>query len=148
MLSLDTWLSLFPPSVRNKPRFMALAAAVLTQSADLLGLIQSAFPAALSLDSAVGAQLDALGEILNVPRPSASTSDAVYRFLLRARVAVYRWDGTNETLPSVLENAFPDNTVQIVDNLDGTVTATVTGTLPFPLEDLLPFPAGVRLKTV
>lgn len=145
MVSLESWLSLFSPAVREKPRFMALAAAVLSQAADLLALVREGVPEAFSLDTAVGWQLDALGELLDVPRPGPSVSDEDYRFLLRARIAVHHWDGTNETLPAVLEAAFPGREAKLIDQMDGTVMASVSGELPFPLAELFPVPAGVRL---
>ena len=116
MLSLDFYLSLFPASSREKPRFLALASTVLSQAADLLSLIQTDFLSAFDLDSAAGSQLDTLGALLNVPRPKPSTPDTDYRMLLRARSAVNHWDGTNENLPSVLEAAFPGRSASLTDN--------------------------------
>lgn len=145
MLSLESYLELFPPATREKPRFMALARAVMTQAAELLALVQTGIPAAYDLETASGRQLDALGELLNVPRPLPSTSDEDYRFLLRARIAVHHWDGTNESLPEVLAAAFPGREAKLIDNQDGTVTASVSGSLPFSLEELFPVPAGIRL---
>ena len=145
MVSLESWLALFTPAVQEKPRFMALAAAVLSQAADLLALVREGVPEAFSLDTAVGWQLDALGELLDVPRPGPSVSDGDYRFLLRARIAVHHWDGMNETLPAVLEAAFPGREAKLIDRMDGTVAASASGELPFPLAELFPVPAGVRL---
>ncbi len=147
MLILSDYLALFPPHTREKPRFMALASAVLSQAADLLSLVQSSYPSAWALDSAAGSQLDALGVLLDAPRPSASVPDEDYRFLLRNRIAVHGWNGTNETLRKVLSAAFPGMGVKLIDNQDGTVTPAVNGELPFPAEDLFPSPAGIRLIT-
>ena len=145
MLCLESYLEMFPPATREKPRFMALAGAVLTQAAELLALVQTGIPAAYDLETASGRQLDALGELLDVPRPLPSTSNADYRFLLQARIAVHHWDGTNESLPEVLEAAFPGRNAKLIDNQDGTVTAFVSGNLPFSLAELFPVPAGIRL---
>ena len=145
MLNLGSYLEMFPAATREKPRFMALAGALLTQAAELLALVQTGIPAAYDLETASGAQLDALGDLLNVPRPLPSTSDENYRFLLRVRIAVHHWDGTNESLPEVLEAAFPGRDAKLIDNQDGTVTASVSGNLPFSLEELFPVPAGIRL---
>ena len=114
MLSLDFYLSLFPASSREKPRFLALASAVLSQAADLLSLIQTDFLSAFDMNSASGVQLDVLGALLNVPRPMPSTPDADYRILLRARAAVNHWDGTNGSLPAVLESAFPGQSARLM----------------------------------
>lgn len=147
MLSLEFYLSLFPASSREKPRFLALASAVLSQAADLLSLIQTVFLSAFDLNSASGVQLDVLGALLNVPRPMSSTPDADYRILLRARAAVNHWDGTNGSLPAILESAFPGQFARLTDNLDGTVTAFLSGSVPFSLQDLFPVPTGIRLIT-
>ena len=56
-MNLSTYISLFPGASREKPRFMALAEAVLRQVMDLQTVIaelQSGF----SLDEAQGAALD------------------------------------------------------------------------------------------
>ena len=145
MLNLENYLEMFPSATREKPRFMALAQAVMLQAAELLALVQTEIPAAYDLETASGRQLDALGELLNVPRPMPSTSDEDYRFLLQARIAVHHWDGTNESLPGVLAAAFPGREAKLIDNQDGTVTASVSGSLPFSLEELCPVPAGIRL---
>ena len=55
------YLSLFPGYVQEKPKFMALAAAVLRQAADLITLAQSIAPG-FSVGSAAGVQMDAIGE--------------------------------------------------------------------------------------
>lgn len=148
MLSLDDYLSLFSPSVRERPRFMAFAASVLSQAADLLSLVQTGFPAAWHPDTAAGAQLDALGTLLRAPRPGPSVSDADARLLLRARVAAHHWDGTNEALPALLARAFPGRNARILDNQDGTVSAGMEGDPPFSLKELLPIPGGIRLTEV
>ena len=133
MLNLESYLEMFPSATRGKPRFMAMAGAVMTQTAELLELVQTGIPAAYDLETASGAQLDALADLLNVPRP------------LPSRSAVHHWDGTNESLPEVLAAAFPGRDAKLIDNQDGTVTASVSGNLPFSLEELLPVPAGIRL---
>lgn len=145
MISLNDYLELFPPSARRKPRFLALVSAVLSQAVDLCSLVQAAFPEAWNPDTAEGVQLDGLGVLLNTPRPDAETSDADYRFLLRAKMAVHRWNGTNETLPDVLQAALPGLGAKLIDNQDGTVTVSASGTAPFALSDLVPVPAGVRM---
>ena len=144
-LNLDFYLNQFTPAIREKPRFMALASAVLSQADDLFTLLQSAFPEAYSLDTAVGAGLNLLGAQLGIPRPAPDTPDEDYRFLLQARIAARHWNGTNGTLPAALEEAFPGMSAQMIDNMDGTVTISVDGELPFPPEEMFPVPAGVRI---
>ena len=139
------YLDFLSPHNRQKPRFTALARAVLSQANDLFALLDT-LPQAWNLDSAVGQQLDALGALTNIPRPP-NTGDEDYRLYLRARLAAKNWDGTNETLPAVLARAFPGRTATLIDNQDGTVSFTLFGEAPpFPPEELIPLPAGVRLR--
>ncbi len=147
MLTLDDYLKLLSPSNYLKPRFHALAEAVLSQVMELFNLL-SAVQSSIALDSAVGVSLDTVGALVGIPRPASNTSDADYRFYLRARIAASQWNGTNETLPDVLAFAFPDRTAELVDNLNGTVTMRLSGDAPpFPLSSLFPLPAGVRALT-
>ena len=143
-MDINDWLSLIPPSSACRPRFAALCAAVLAQAADLLPLFDPA-PPELSPETAAGKQLDLLGSLAGVPRPDPDTPDADYRTLLRARIAAHGWNGTNGTLPAVLERAFPGQNAFLRDNMNGTVTFTCGGTLPFPPETLVPYPAGITL---
>ena len=144
LLTFSDYLSLFSPVHQQKPRFMALASAVLSQAEDLLTLLQSVFPEARTIDTAADSSLDALGALLNVPRP-ASVSDEDYRFLLQAKIACRRWDGTNEPLPAILAAALPRLDAACDDNADGSVAVTLSGDPPFPLKDLIPVPAGIQL---
>ena len=138
------YLDFLSPHNRLKPHFSALAEAVLSQANDLFALLSS-LPSAWSLDEAVGVQLDDIGALMNIPRPP-NASDEEYRLYLRARIAGKNWDGTNESLPGVLANAFPGRTAQMIDNMDGTVTVSLSREAPpFALEELFPIPAGVRM---
>ena len=130
------YLSLFPGSVQEKPKFMALAAAVLRQAADLITLAQRIAPG-FSVGSAVGVQLDAIGESFGIARKSG-WSDTTYRTVLLRKLKRNTWDGTNGTAPQYLEAGETLN-----DNSDGTVSIHAPG-LPLPAEELLPVPIGVR----
>ena len=94
------WMTLFPAYTRRMPRFSALAQAVLSQAGDLEAVIRS-IPAAYSPDHACGVQLDAVGEAIGLPRPDR-LPDEDYRTYLLAKLALWRWDGTNGGLPDVL----------------------------------------------
>lgn len=54
-------------------------------------------------------------------------SDDVYRIVLKAKIAINHWNGTNETLPAILETALAASglTMQIVDNQDMTISVWV-----------------------
>ncbi len=123
------YLSLFPSASRGKPRFMALAAAILRQITDLQALISS-MESGFSVASAVGIQLDLLGETFHIPRLPGQT-DEEYQTYLQQRLKLYRWTGMNEDVDNVL----PEN-VTMSDNGDGTVTVT-------PSDAVVPVPAGI-----
>lgn len=137
------YLSLFSSALRELPRFSALAAAVLRQAEDLQALVRS-LPEAFSLPSAAGAQLDVLGASLGLPRPEGA-GDEAYRAWLQARLRLFRWDGTNETVPALLSDIAPG--ADLCDHGDGSVTVTLAAPLPGPPESCLPVPAGIHLMT-
>lgn len=116
--------------------------------------------AAFDIDTAVGVQLDILGEwigrsrIVSVPISGiyfsfdtdglgwdqgvwqgpfdpdsgyTSLSDETYRVILKAKIAINNWDGTNDSLPQILDTALTGSglRMQIVDNQDMTISIWV-----------------------
>ena len=98
-MQINDYLALFPGASREKPRFMALAEAVLSQASDLMALT-AAIPAALSLEGAEGEQLDRLAAGLGLTRADCpeggGAADADFRRFLLEKLRLWRWDGTNE----------------------------------------------------
>ena len=139
-MDLDFYLSLFPAYTRDKPRFMALAEAVLRQAADLMALVP-ATESGFSFACAEGIQLDALGESVSVPRETG-WDDETYRGVLLRKLKRFTWDGTNGTVSAFLREG-----ENLADNGDGTVTVQTPGPLPLPAGDLLPVPMGVKACT-
>ena len=140
-MDLNTYLALFPGASRNKPRFMALASAVLRQTTDLIPLTASLL-SGFSFASAQGGQLDEIAGAVGLRRQdAASSTDAGFRAYLLAKLALWGWDGTNAGVPAVLSGL--PGTVQ-TDNGDGTVTVSASS-LPGPAAELFPVPAGVRV---
>ena len=134
------WLSLFPGASRDRPRFMALAGAVLRQASDLAALtvqLQESF----SFAWAEGIQLDQIAAAVGLDRTDIGTDvpDEAFRQYLLAKLALWTWDGTNKTVPEVLGIALPGSTQ--TDNGDGTVT--VTGAMM--AEKVFPVPAGIKI---
>lgn len=127
------YLSLFSSSLREKPRFMALAAALLRQVSDLQALVPS-LESGFSFAHASGIQLDALGDSVSLPRP-AGWSDGQYRSFLLRKLRLWSWDGTNAGVPAVLAEG-----ASMSDNLDGTVSVSPAG-------GVFPVPMGVRPVT-
>lgn len=139
---ITDFCALFSAAVRELPRFSALAQAILSQAEDLIALVpvlQSAF----SVDTAEGVQLDLIGEAVGVHRSAAAeTTDETYRACLKAKMILWRWDGTNESVTSLLAEAFPGQGVTLMDNGDMTVTIYNCSR-----KDLLPIPVGIKLKS-
>ncbi len=131
------YMSLFPAYTRDKPRFAALAQAVLRQAEDLIALIPS-LESGFSFARATGAQLDALGASVSIPRQEG-WSDETYRSVLLKKLRLYTWDGTNETVSQFLDAGQAQH-----DNTDGSVTVQEGSLSPLPANELFPVPIGVR----
>lgn len=54
-------------------------------------------------------------------------SDETYRVILKAKIAINNWDGTNDSLPPILDSALAGSGIrmQIVDNQDMTISLWV-----------------------
>ena len=122
------YLGMFPSGSRGKVRFMGVAAALLLQVDDLIRVV-TGINGAFSVSSAVGAQLDALGEFLSIPR-QYGWNDTTYRDYIRKKLEIWRWDGTNEMVGDVLVG---QPGAQMIDNGDGTVTVAAGGVYPVPM---------------
>ncbi len=134
------YMSLFPSASRDLPRFSALAQAVLSQVNDLIAVV-AAFPAAFSVSGAAGAQLDDIGASFMLPRPEGLT-DVQYREYLAARLAMFGWDGANNTAQELMTKLFTGSTIS--DNCNGTVGVHVVSELQAE-QRLYPVPAGIQV---
>ena len=132
--SLD-YMTLFPGYVRDKPRFAALASAVLQQVYDLMALVPS-LASGFSVGRAVGVQLDALGASVEIPRQSG-WNDETYRSILLRKLRRNQWNGLNE---SAFE--YVDEGETFTDNCNGTVTATTVEALP--AKEVMPVLMGFK----
>ena len=135
-MTLNDYLNLFPAYSREKPRFSALAEAVLRQTADLIALVPS-LVSGFSFASAVGGQLDLLGASVSISRQEG-WSDETYRAVLLKKLKLCTWDGTNDT-----SFDFLDEGETLIDNCNGTVSAVTS--LPLPANEVLPVPIGAKL---
>ena len=136
-VSLNEYLSLFPAYTREKPRFSALAEAVLRQAADLMALVPGLM-SGFSFAHAEGTQLDALGESVSVSRREG-WDDETYRRVLLKKLRLFTWDGTNETSLDFVEEGESLN-----DRCDGSVIARTD--LPLPAAEVLPVPVGIKAR--
>ena len=138
---LEAWMALFPGYTRNKPRFAALAEALLRQAADLWALIPQ-LESGFSLSAAQGLQLDALGQSVSLPR-QAGWTDETYRQVLQRRLKLFRWDGSLDTVKDFLESG-----ETFSDNVNGSVTVHASAAPPVPLKEWFPVPPGIRAVSV
>ena len=129
------YMTLFPGYTRDKPRFAALAAAVLQQVNDLSALVPE-MESGLSVAHAVGAQLDALGVSLSIPRQSG-WSDETFRSILLRKLRRNQWNGLNT---SAFE--YIDEGETFTDNCNGTVTAATVEAVP--AGEVMPVPIGFK----
>ena len=129
------YMTLFPGYTRDKPRFAALAAAVLQQVNELMALVPE-LESGFSVAHAVGEQLDALGVSLSIPRQSG-WNDEIYRSILLRKLRRNQWDGLNE---SAFDDV--DEGETFTDNCNGTVTATTVEAVP--AGEVMPVPMGFK----
>ena len=129
------YMTLFPGYTRDKPRFAALAAAVLQQVNDLIALVPE-LESGFSVAHAVGAQLDALGVSLSIPRQSG-WNDETYRSILLRKLRRNQWNGLND---SAFE--YIDAGETFIDNCNGTITAVTVEAVP--AGEVMPVPMGFK----
>ena len=129
------YMTLFPGYTRDKPHFAALSAAVLQQVNDLIALVPE-MEAGFSVAHAVGAQLDALGVSLSIPRQSG-WNDETYRSILLRKLRRNQWNGLNDSAFD-----YVDEGETFTDNCNGTVTATTVEAVP--AKEVMPVPMGFK----
>lgn len=145
MILVD-YLALIPGQNSNKPRFMAWVAANMQPLVDAQALALS-LSSYFLLDTAVGAQLDILGQQLGQTRivdfvpeggVSSELDDDLYRLILKAKVLKNTWRGTRQEIYEFWQRVFPLYGIQIVDGQDMTMSVAVFG-LPLDPSALMPF---------
>ena len=139
---MTDYLQVFSSALQGMPRFAGLARAVIGQVEDLIAVVHE-MPAAFSLEDAVGVQLDVVGDGFGVDRKEGQDDEA-YRMRIRDKLALWRWNGTNEGVKTVLENVLPGSRQN--DRQDGSVEVTIEGSLPGTARELFPVPAGIRIR--
>ena len=161
-MNLDDYLNLVT-SEHKKPKFRAWLQEMLKKQTDISDFSEAVINAFL-LNSAVGVQLDTLGEFVGIKRkltfqPSDGSSpildDEMYRKLIMAWIVRNNWNGENGTISEIWKDIYDSSQLSIIDNQDMTMTAIVTnlGTQPL-LQELVqngyivPKPQCVRLKLI
>jgi Protein of unknown function (DUF2612) len=139
------YLSIITSEYQNSSNFLLWLAVPLQIIADMWQCLCS-LDAAFDLDSAIGAQLDVLGQLVGVERivgfqPSAGISpvldDGTYRILLRAKIAQNQWNGQIPSLYALWAQLFPGGTIALQDNQNMTATIFLTGGFSSIIQDLI-----------
>ncbi|SFU71333.1 DUF2612 domain-containing protein [Alicyclobacillus macrosporangiidus] len=160
-MAISKYLSLITSQHSSQPKFMAWLSAALQKVDDGMTMLSS-MPSAFDLDTAVGAQLDVLGQIIGQPRnigvpltnSSSILDDEHYRMVLRAKIARNQWDGSIPQIYDIWDNAFPGTQLQLIDDQDMTMQAVITNLTDNMSVELvtagliIPKPMGVTLSIV
>jgi len=115
---------------RIRPKYMAMVGAYLDKLQDIYDLYVAVLNA-FDLDTAVGKQLDTIGQIVGADRvldfnPSYAESkldDGSYRKLIRAQISTNQWDGTMRGLIELWEGIFGEYRIKILDRQDMSILA-------------------------
>lgn len=150
-LPIGYYLALLTSQYVNSPKLNALLYVMLKKFDDISQCMIK-LDTALDLDSAVGPQLDMLGQTVGASRtlsfqPSFGVSsildDVTFRTLIKARIAWNQWDGTQGSLYGVWHMLFPTATIVIADNQNMTATLYIGG---LPSSILLDMIAGYAVN--
>lgn len=133
---INSYLELITSQYQNSPKFKKWVELLLTPYIDTqnLALILYTY---FDIDTAIGKQLDMLGEVIGAKRllpfqPSEGNpllDDENYRFLLKAQILRNIWNGTNQHIYEIWNELHSDIAIAIKDNQDMTVTALFIGNL-------------------
>jgi hypothetical protein len=141
---------------------MALLKARLQPFIDLARCLES-FDKAFDLETAVGVQLDILGQFIGLNRlltfqPDGGLSpildDTMYRILLKAKISRNNWNGTSTGMYELWSNLFPEFFLLVRDNQDMSMTVYTDMSTPFMLAQLIqheyvvPKPMGVKFTYI
>lgn len=160
---ITPYLQLFTSQYQNSPKLMSMAESLIAM-ADSAVNVSTSIAIDFELNNAVGDQIDILGDILGVsrilpfqptdPNDSATLTDALYKILLRATIALNHWDGKIASIYPLWRELFPDGEVIIKDELDMSFTVTLAGSFSSLIVDMIthdliiPRPEGVMINFV
>lgn len=134
MIDISTYLNRITSEHKVRPKFMKLVEARLKPFIDLYECLETVNKA-FDIDTAVGKQLDIIGEYVGVKRQlnfqpklnDVILTDQYYRTLLKARISLNNWDGSVEGIKKIWSEVFPEYEIQIVDNQNMTMEARILG---------------------
>jgi hypothetical protein len=144
-LPISYYLDLYTSEYKLAPNLNAWTTRLLGPPDDTTQLL-ALFTASFDLDTAVGVQLDILGQIEGVSRtlnfqPTGGLSpildDDTYRTLIRAKIGFNQWDGLQGSLQPIWQGLFPQGTIIIHDNQNMTADVIVTGVFTPIIQQLI-----------
>ena len=121
----DEYLNLIPTENSRLPKFMGFLEKILNPVIDLQAVVQNS--GAFDVNTAVGNQLDIIGNIVSVSRelpyiPSSGNryiSDDVFNMIVRMRIAQETWDGGNKDAADIYRYIIGDlANIEYKDNMD------------------------------
>lgn len=158
-IEVQKYIDLITSEYYNNPKFTTMTRKILEKdygSASVLEHMWDYF----NLDSAVGAQLDIVGQYLNIKRELPIDDDVLpdvlpddlYRLVLKARVLQYHWDGTIEGIYKMTQELLPTALIWLQDNQNGSYNMLLMSpdfdeqlSELFILGYITPKPAGIKV---
>ena len=144
----------------NKPKYKAYVKTFLDMLSPAVDCYNE-YNILFVLDTAVGSQLDILGDLVGIGRnlptdneniPS-TLNDDYYRRVIRSKIYFNHWDGTRESLENIIDSVFSGLAYEFVDDQDMSYEITIIDPDSDPvvvalLEEgyILPKPSGVRVN--
>lgn len=153
------YLGVITSEHNQQPNFMAWLTNNLNKVEDIYQAMTDTITS-FDIDTAVGDQLDIMGQILGRIRTltfqpthgeSSILDDETYRTYLKGKITQNQWDGTIGGFKTILNTIFPSYTISVVDNQDMSMTVTIYGNITNLEIDLLqnhyliPKPETVRV---
>lgn len=160
MADIQKYIDLITSQHKDKPKFIAWLTAHLDIADDAKSLLD-ALDNYFDIDSAVGTQLDILGEKIGRARvltfqPTDGSSpvleDEMYRLILKAKIAQNQWDGTINQIYDLWYSIFDQVYLVLKDNQNMTLDVLILGLSTDLEKDLvangyiIPKPQGVKIN--
>lgn len=164
MADIERYLNRVEIQHRLRPKFIALATDLL-ERLDSAHDIMKAVPSLYNVNTAVGEQLDKIGEMIGIIRkdipelvpgitPADIEDDELFRTIILSKIAQDNWDGTNEGLNEIWETtAARSFEIELKDNQNMSIDVTIMGDVDDAVATLLdneyivPKPMGVSIDT-
>lgn len=164
MADIERYLNRIEIQHRLRPKFIALATDLL-ERLDSAHDIMKQVPSLYNVNTAVGEQLDKIGEMIGIIRkdipelvpgitPEDIEDDELFRTIILSKIAQDNWDGTNEGLNEIWETtAARSFEIVLKDNQNMSIDVTIMGDVDDAVATLLdneyivPKPMGVSIDT-